>query len=1059
MINALVDLAISRARLTLVVLGFLFVAGFSAYVSIPKEAEPDVKIPIIYVSVTQRGISPEDSERLLLRPLETQLKSVTNVKEMRGAAFEGGGYVLLEFEAGFDSTRALADVRSKVDDAKRDLPRDADEPKVNEVNLSLAPVLVVALGGDLPERTLVRIARNVETAIEQTPGVLSAELRGARDEAVDVIVEPMLLKSYGVSLDDLVRSVGAGNSLVAAGALEGGTGRFAVKVPALIERPEDVLKLPVVASSGASVTLADVAEVRPTFKDAVSITRINGKPAISIEVVKRTGANIIETVDAVKATVERLKPALPPHLQITFQQDRSTNIRTMLNDLQNSVITGLLLVAMIMLYTLGWRASVFIGLAVPGSFLAGILALSMAGLTVNIVVLFTLILAIGELVDNAIIVTEYAERRMSEGMRPREAYALAAKRMAGPCFAATATRLVTFSPLLFWPGIVGEFMKYLPITFMATLIASLVFALVFTPTLGALIGKPNPAADGQGDRMSERSLYMRIVKAAIARPGVTLFLTVATLVGVFTAYARFGHGVEFFPKVEPDYGLAHVRARGNLSLDEKDKLVAEVEKTVLGMPEIAKVYTRVGERQRGSEEVPEDTVGSVQYEFIDWQQRRPAGAIMDEIRQRTAHIPGVVIEVSAPRAGPPTGKPVTLRLAAVEPEMLQPAAKQVADVLRGMPELRDVDDGLPLPGIDWRLEVDKAEAAKYGASALTVGNAVQLVTNGLEITEYRPNDTDKQVDILLRYPPDRRSLNELDDLRINTPAGSVPIGNFVHRVPEQRVSVINRAQGARIMTVTANVAEGVQTAAAQAKVIQALGQLKLPAGVTFQMKGEDEEREKAAAFLSKAFGTAIFLIFATLLAQFNRFSSVFMIMSAVVFSTVGVFIGLLATGQPLGVVMTGLGIISIAGIIVNNNIVLIDTYDQLKGEGMTARAAIIETCIQRARPVFLTAITSVLGVMPIAFAVNIDFMLREVTVGAPSTQWWVQLSTATVFGLGFATILTLVVTPAMLMMTANVAARWPVVRARVAGAWRRLRARRATAPMRDRALPQATPAE
>jgi len=1018
--GTIVDLAISRARLTVVLLLFLFVAGWSAYLSIPKEAEPDVQIPLIYVSVSQRGISPEDAERLLLRPLETQLKSVTSVKEMRGAAYEGGGYVLLEFEAGFDSRRALADVRSKVDDAKRDLPRDADEPKVQEVNLSLFPILVVALGGDLPERTLVRLARSVKTAIEQTPGVLSAELRGARDEAVDVIVEPMLLKSYGVSLDDLVRSIGAGNSLVAAGALEGDSGRFAVKVPALIERPEDVLKLPIAASSGATVTLGDVAEVRPTFKDAVSITRVNGKSAVSIEVTKRTGANIVETVDAVKQTVDKLRPLLPPTLQITFQQDRSTNIRTMLNDLQNSVVTGLLLVAMIMLYTLGWRASLFIGLAVPGSFLAGILALSMSGLTVNIVVLFTLILAIGELVDNAIIVTEYAESRMAEGMRPREAYALAARRMAGPCFAATATRLVTFSPLLFWPGIVGEFMKYLPITFMATLIASLVFALVFTPTLGALIAKPQPVQ--VKERVAERSAYLRLVRAAIARPGVTVLVTVAVLIGVFSAYAKFGNGVEFFPKVEPEYGLVHVRARGNLSLHEKDGLVRHVEQALQGMAEIAKTYARVGERQRGSDEVPEDTIGTVQYEFVDWRQRRPADEIMDEIRRRTADVPGVVIEVTAPRAGPPTGKPVTLRLAAADPSNLQPAAKQVADLLRSMPELRDVDDGLPLPGIDWKLEVDKAEAAKYGASALTVGNAVQLVTNGLKVTEYRPNETDKSVDILLRFPPERRNLNELDNLRINTPAGAVPIGNFVDRVPEQRVSIIHRAQGQRIMTVTANVVDGVQSAEAQAKVLGALSEMKLPAGVTFQLKGEDEERQKAADFLSKAFGTAIFLIFATLLAQFNRFSSVFLIMSAVVFSTVGVFIGLLVTGQAFSVVMTGLGIISIAGIIVNNNIVLIDTYDQLRADGWEARAAIIETCIQRARPVVLTAITSVLGVLPIAFGINVDFLAREVTTGAPSTQWWVQLSTATVFGLGFATILTLVVTPAMLMGVANIAA-------------------------------------
>ncbi|MDQ4061962.1 MAG: efflux RND transporter permease subunit, partial [Pseudomonadota bacterium] len=730
MISRIVDLAISRARLTLVLLVFLFVAGWTAYASIPKEAEPDVKIPLIYVSITQRGISPADAERLLLRPLETQLKSVTSVKEMRGAAYEGGGFVLLEFEAGFDSNKALADVRNKVDDAKRDLPRDADEPKVQEVNLSLAPVLVVALSGDLPERTLVRVARQVKTTIEQTPGVLSAELRGARDEAVEIIVEPMLLKSYGVSLEQVISTIGAGNSLVAAGALEGGTGRFAVKLPALIERPQDVLKLPVTATSGATVTLGDVAEVRPTFKDATSITRINGKPAVAIEVTKRTGANIIETVDAVRRTVEAVKPSLPATLDVTFQQDRSTNIRTMLGDLQNSVITGLLLVAVIMLYTLGWRASLFIGLAVPGSFLAGILALSMAGLTVNIVVLFTLILAIGELVDNAIIVTEYAESRMAEGMPPREAYALAAKRMAGPCFAATTTRLVTFSPLLFWPGIVGQFMKYLPITFMATLIASLVFALVFTPTLGALVAKPQP---NQGsERIGEFSAYARLVRWVTGNPGVTIIITLATLVTVFTAYGRYGNGVEFFPKVEPDYGVAQVRARGNLSLEEKNRLVGHVERVILGMPEIKTVYARVGERQRGSNEVTEDTVGTVQFEFVDWQQRRGAGAIMDDIRQRTADVPGVIIEVAAPRAGPPTGKPVTLRLSSASPDKLAPAAQQVAAVLRGMPDLRDVDDGLPLPGIDWRLEIDKAEAAKYGASTTTVGNAVQLVTNGLK---------------------------------------------------------------------------------------------------------------------------------------------------------------------------------------------------------------------------------------------------------------------------------------------------------------------------------------
>ena len=520
---------------------------------------------------------------MLLKPVETQLKSVSNVKEMRATAFEGGGFVLLEFEAGFDSASALADVRAKVDQSKRDLPRDADEPQVREVQpVALSGAGVVALAGDLPERSLLRIARDAKNAIEQVPGVLSAELRGSRDEAVEIIVEPMLMKGYGVSLDQLATAVGASNSLTAAGALEGATGRFAVKVPSLIERPQDVLDIPLAASAGASVTLGDVAQVKPTFKDANSATRVNGRLAMTIEVSKRTGANLIETVDAVKAAVEKQKATWPASVQVSFTQDKSKTIRQMLADLQNSVATGVLLVVVIILFALGFRASIFIGIAIPASFLAGVLGLQLAGLTVNIVVLFSLILAVGMLVDDAIIVSEFAERRMAEGMDPKEAYRLAAKRMSGPVIAATATRIAAFSPLMFWPGIVGEFMKYLPITLIATLSASLVVALFFTPTLGALFGKASTVP--HDERAAKDGFYMRTVNWAVHRPGLTLSLAVLLLIVVQVSYGKFGRGVEFFPAVEPDFGQAIIHARGNISLDEKVTAVLAVEKNVLTLP-------------------------------------------------------------------------------------------------------------------------------------------------------------------------------------------------------------------------------------------------------------------------------------------------------------------------------------------------------------------------------------------------------------------------------------------------------------------------------------------
>jgi multidrug efflux pump len=1019
-----IDYAIDHARLTVATLIFLLCAGLVAYVTIAKEAEPDVKIPVIYVQLSQRGISPEDSERLLLRPVETQLKSVGNVKEMRSTAFEGGGFVLLEFEAGFDSKAALADVRAKVDQAKHDLPRDVDEPQVLEVNLSLYPVLVVGLSGDVPERTLLRIARAAKNAIEQAPGVLSAELRGSRDEAVEIILDPTLISSYGLSIDQLGTITQSFNTLIAAGALEGETGRFAVKVPSLFEKPQDILNIPVVASSGASVTLRDIAEVKPTFKDATSVTRVNGRPAMTIEVSKRTGANLIETVDAVKYVVEQLQKTWPSAVHVTFTQDKSKIIRQMLGDLQNSVATGVLLVAIVILFALGFRASVFIGIAIPASFLAGVLGLQLAGLTINIVVLFSLILAVGMLVDDAIIVSEFAERRMAEGMAPREAYALAAKRMAGPVIAATATRVAAFSPLLFWPGVVGQFMKYLPITLIATLSASLAVALFFTPTLGALLGKAarHPVgASGAGDEhVSDRGPYMRTVRLALRHPGTTLALAAVLLVVVQLAYGKFGRGVEFFPNVEPDYGQVIVHARGNLALEEKNRLIGEVERRVLEFDGLKTVYARIGEQPRGMSELTEDTIGVIQFEFAHWRSRPPAHQIMDAIRAKTADIPGILIEVTAPRAGPPTGKPIQVQLGAVDPAVLPAAAQKVAAILARNGDIRDLDDGQPLPGIDWRIEFNKSEAAKYNASIGAVGSAIQLVTNGLKATEYRPVDSDKSVDILVRFPPERRSLDQIDDLRLQTPMGHVPIGNFVQRVPAPRVGYINRVNSNRVTTVSANVAEGIPSAKVQQDITRELAAADLGPGVTFRLKGEDEERSKASAFLLKAFGTAIFLIFAILLAQFNKLTSVGLVLTAVLLSTFGVMLGLLIMGQPFGVVMAGIGVIANAGVIVNNNIVLIDTYDRLRREGVAAYEAIIETCRERARPVVLTATTAILGVLPIAFGVNVEFLSREITVGAPATQWWINLSTAIVFGLGFATVLTLIVTPAALMAIENV---------------------------------------
>jgi len=1009
----LVEAAIRNARLTISILFFLMLSGALAYVTIPKEAEPDVKIPIIYVSMSYQGISPEDSERLLLRPMESSLKTITGIKKMTSTAYTGGGNVLMEFQAGADLTKALDDVRSKVSSARSDLPSGVDEPTVNEVNISEFPVLVVTLSGDVPENVLSLAGRELRDRIEDVPGVLEANLQGVRDDLVEVIIDTAKLSSYGLRVDALIAGVNANNQLIAAGALEGDEGHYALKVPSLIETPIDVANLPVISSGSALVRARDVADVRATHKDPQTITRLDGQPAVAIEISKRTGANLIETVDAVKQVIAEFQTLLPEGMEVSYSQDKSISIRQLLSDLENSVLTAVILVFIVILFVLSGRASVLIGLAIPASFLIGILFLSLYGATINLVVLFSLILAVGMLVDDAIIVTEYAERRMSEGMEKRDAFTLASHKMAGPVIAATMTRVAAFSPLLFWPGIVGEFMKYLPITLIATLSASMLYALIFVPTLGAIFARPVHLHQGPRD-----GLYMALVKRAIRHPVLVMLIAVGSLVAVPLAYGKFGSGVEFFPDVEPDYGLLYVHARGNLSIEEKDRLVRQAETRILGWPGVKTVYTRSGSAGGAGADIAADVIGVIQYEFIDWRERKPANDILADLRVAMQGIPGVDIEVSVPAAGPPTGKAVQILLSASNPVGLSDAAVAVADALAEHPEVIDIDNGLPPPGVDWELRVDRGAAARYGITPGTVGTMVQLVTTGLKLSDYRPAGADDAVDIVLRLPPAQRTISALDQLRIETASGPVPISNFVTRVAVPTTGTLQRIDGFRTVTVQAGIREGVQAALVREAITAELEASDLAAaGIRWKLAGEDEEQAAAGAFLTKAFAAAMALIFAVLLAQFNRFTSVALVLSAVVMSTIGVLLGLMLTGQAFSVVMTGIGIIALAGVVVNNNIVLIDTYDTLRGEGMDKVEAIIETCRERARPVVLTALTAILGVLPIAFGLNLELLGHETTFGAPSTQWWISLSSAIVFGLAFATVLTLIVTPSMLMLT------------------------------------------
>lgn len=1011
--HTLIAAALDRSRTTILILLFLLCGGLVAYIAMPKESNPDVAIPIIYVSVTLEGISPEDGERLLVRPLEQELRSLEGVKEMRSVSNEGHASVTLEFDAGFDAKVALADVREKVDTARSKLPEEADEPTVTEVNVALFPVLSVGLSGPIAETELVYIARRLKENIEGIAEVLSVEIGGDREDLLEIVVDPQVLDSYGINYNELFNLVSRNNRLVAAGSLDTGAGRMSMKVPGVIENLEDVMSMPIKVVGDSVVTFADVAAIRRTFKDPTGFARINGQPAIVLEVAKRSGANIIETIDQVKALMEQAKPLLPPGVEVSYIMDQSQEVQNMLSDLLNNVLAAIVLVLILVVASMGMRSALLVGLTIPGAFLSGILLIWLLGFTLNIVVLFSLILVAGMLVDGAIVVSELADRYLQQGQTPRQAWTNAATRMAWPVIASTATTLVVFLPLLFWPGVVGQFMKYLPATVILCLLASLAMALVFLPVLGAVTGgqaRPQAAAPN-----ATGNAYRSVLITLLKRPGLTLLGMLTLVALIYVGYGRFNHGVEFFPDVEPESAQIWLRARGDLSVQEKDALLQQVEKQVIGMPEVKALYARSLAQADG--QLGADVIGTLQFQFVDWHQRRPANDILAEMSQRTAGIPGVVLEFRKQEQGPTDGKPVKLQISALDPALGEQWVERVRSEMQKLGGFVDIEDDRALPGIEWRIKVDREAAARFGADVLSVGNAVQMITNGLKLATYRPEDATDEVDIRVRLPGNWRSLDQLGRLTLNTPSGQVPLSNFVDLQPAPKVGTLRRVDGDRTITLQADLAEGARLDERLRALREALGDV--PAEVKVKFAGEDADQREAATFLMTAFVVAIFLMAIILVTQFNSLYQAALVLSAIVLSTAGVLMGLLINGQSFGIVMVGMGLIALAGIVVNNNIILIDTYNQLRSQGLQPREAALETGCLRLRPVLLTAVTTILGLMPMVLSINVDLVTPSLGFGAPSTQWWTQLSSAIAGGLAFATVLTLLLTPCLLVLGAR----------------------------------------
>ncbi len=1029
---------IRRPRTVLTIMVVMVFAGIFTYITIPKEADPDIDIPFFYVEIIQEGISPEDAERLLIKPMETHLRGLDGLKEITGIASQGHAGIIVEFNVDTDHSEASADLREKVDQGKADLPQDAEEPVVNEINFSLFPVLVVTLSGDVPERALYNHARKLKDRIEAIPTVLEANLSGHREELLEVIIDPTRLESYNITQRELFDAVSSNNRLVAAGSLDTGLGRFNVKVPGLFETAKDVYDLPLQVSGDAVVTLSDVARIRRTFKDSSSYSRFNGKPTIAIQVIKRIGTNIVETNRAVRNVVTTASKTWSTAIKIDFALDQSKFIFEVLGSLQSAIMTAIALVMIVVVAALGVRSAFMVGLAIPTSFMIGFLLMGLVGMTVNMMLMFGMVLTVGILVDGAIVIVEYADRKMAEGMARREAYILAAKRMFWPVVSSTATTLAAFLPLLLWPGVPGEFMSYLPITVIFVLCASLVTAMIFLPVIGSLFGKTEAhsheaeiarqlAGSSQVDYeqiTGLSGLYVRLLQRLIRHPGTVLTASVVLVVAVFMAFGKFNNGVEFFVDTEPEQAMVLVSARGNLSADEELRIVKEVESRVLQVPGLKSVLTTTGTPKSGPAvgrgaglDTPVDQIGQITIELADYNTRRKGKLVLADMRQRVADIPGIKVEVRKREDGPATGKDVRLEISSDDLKLVEQVTGKVRDHLdKSVSELRDIEDTRPLPGIEWVLTVDRREAGRYGASVVSVGAIIQLVTNGILLGNYRPDDSEDEVDIRIRLPRSDRTINQLDQMRIQTANGLVPLSNFVKREARPRVDSITRTGGRYSMMVKANTIDGVLADTKVKEIETWLASQEWPDGVHFRFRGADEEQKESGAFLGKALVAALFIMFIILLTQFNSFYQAILTLSTIVLSLVGVLIGMMVTGQTFSIIMTGTGIVALAGIVVNNSIVLIDTYNRLRGLGIDVADATLRACAQRLRPVLLTTITTICGLLPMALQINMNFIDRTVQFGSITSIWWVQLSTAIIFGLGFATLLTLVLTPVMLVM-------------------------------------------
>jgi multidrug efflux pump len=1090
----------------------LTVMGIFAYIKLGKEKFPDIVIPRIIVATVYPGTSPADIENLVTRQLEKEIKGVNGVKKINSTSNQDYCIVDVEFNSGVDVQYAKQLIKDAVDKARTELPNDLpSDPTVKEVNISEQPIMYVNLAGNLPVSQLKKIADDFQDKIEALPEITRVDIVGALDQQVNVDVDLNKLRASRLSFNDITAAIARENITISGGSVDVGTQKRAVRVAGQYARAADIANIQVKNLNGSAVRLGDIATVEDAFKDRESYARLDGKTAVTLNVVKRQGENLIDASDKIKALIKDAKTTLPKELSIVVTGDTSNDTRVTLNDLINTIIIGFLLVTLILMFFMGTTNALFVGLSVPLSMFLAFVLLPTLGFSLNMIVLFAFLLALGIVVDDAIVVIENTHRLLHE--HPNLSTAQAAKYAAGevfiPVLAGTMTTVAPFVPLMFWPGIVGSFMFYLPVTLILTLTASLIVAFIMNPVFAVSfmqrdehldhVDKPKMTkgfAIGLGvmggialigylagstflgnlmltiivlclldkyvfvymiagfqSKVLPRfqNAYGRLVASAIGgsfwRQGaIMLGLLVLFVFSIFAVGARKPK-VDFFPKGDPKFIYTYLKMPVGTRVEVTDSIARILEKRIYGVigehnHDVESVITNVAIGAGDPTEATATGVSQsnlakvgVAFKELSEQTGPHTGLYMDKIREVVKGIPGAEISVDQEAAGPPQGKAIAIEVSGDDYPKLAALSKKVTryiDSLKigGVEQLRsNLEDRNP----EIAVNIDRARANREGISTAQIGSEVRTSIYGFEASKFKTPDDEYPIQV--RYAKPYR-----DDIStvLNAPLSFRDATGAIRQVPISSVAQVSygttyggikRKDTKRIITISSNVLNGFTGPDVVANIARALKSFPTPNGYTVKMGGAQEDQKETSDFLGVAAFGALALIFLVLVTQFNSVSKPLIILTEVIFSIIGVLLGLAVSGMNISIVMTGVGIIALAGIVVKNGILLVEFTDMLRAQGMGLREAIVLAGRTRLNPVILTATAAILGLIPLAIGLNVDFYELfnsghpHFFIGGESVVFWGPLAWTIIFGLSFATVITLVVVPVMYLLSESLKAK------------------------------------